>query len=89
MTFSTHGNGHGLDDLYIMPDSEQEANLVLDYLTGLRKSGRLSSYIVCSKKFIEIPFGESFKSEIEELIKQAELLEKDKEVNKIVVKKED
>lgn len=65
MKTHTHGNGHGLDDLYILPDNDNEAKRITDYLAarGIGFDWSLSDVEGqdwFGKRFIEIPFGEGY-----------------------------
>lgn len=74
--FSTHGNGKGLNDLYILPSSPEEADKIINFL---KQSDRSFQWSVANvkghdwygKRFIEVPFGESLQSQIEGLSVQA------------------
>lgn len=74
MQTNKHGNGNGLDDLYILPDSPQEGERIVSYL---RKVGHSFSWSYSDvegqswhgKRFIEIPFGESLLDAIREACK--------------------
>ena len=70
--FGTHGNNVGLNDLYVLPSSPEEANKIEQYLKQNGRSYQWSNANVeghawYGKRFIEIPFGESLKEEIEKL----------------------
>jgi hypothetical protein len=60
MKFEQHGNGNGLDDLYVLPESD-EWGKVIDYLdaNGIRFTRSFSDVQGqdwYGKQFIEIPF---------------------------------
>ena len=72
MQFDTHGHGHGLNDLYILPETKEETEKITNYL---HEKG-WCFYLECSnvpghpwrgKIFINIAFGENLKDEIEAL----------------------
>lgn len=74
MKFSTHGNGNGLDDLYILPESSIEFEKLVGWakqnnirLLGFMGNVKGSDWY--GKAGFEIPFGESFQEKIEESIK--------------------
>lgn len=74
MKTTTHGNGNGLDDLYILPDDQHEAERITRYLKerGQRFSWSASDVMGqdwYGKAFIEIAFGESLLPEIEAALK--------------------
>jgi hypothetical protein len=70
MKYSTHGNGNGLNDLYILPETQAERH----NLQSLAKTNGWN-YGWCfsdvkgqdwhGKQFMEIPFGECRRVEIE------------------------
>lgn len=73
METATHGNGKGLDDLYILPASEQEAGAIVAYLDSreIRHHWGVSDTTGQSwhgKRFIEIPFGEGYASVIQQAV---------------------
>ena len=72
MKFDAHGNGKGLNDLYILPDNPDESKKILDYLKSINQK----YYFFVSdvkgndwyrKAFISIPFGEALRLEIEDI----------------------
>jgi len=70
MKFDKHGNGHGLDDLYCLPETEKEKNLLVSWLRAKERGFTISWANVeghewYGKSFIEIPFGENLRTEIE------------------------
>jgi hypothetical protein len=70
MKTATHGNGRGLDDLYILPDSPEEARKITDYVRSINCSYSWSVSDVkgqdwYGKAFIEIPFGEPLLGDIQ------------------------
>ena len=72
MKFDTHGNGNGLDDLYILPENMEEKVKVVYFLMGKHWNFYYSQSNVegnewYGKTFIDVPFGESLKKEIEYL----------------------
>lgn len=63
MKTDKHGNGNGLDDLYILPDDEAESKRITDYLAARNIGFGWSTSDVegqewYGKRFIDIPFGE-------------------------------
>lgn len=69
MQFATHGNGRGLDDLYVLPDTQEESRKIWEYLrdNGIsfsltRSDVRGQSWF--GKYFFDVPFGEGHKAEI-------------------------
>jgi hypothetical protein len=69
MKYDKHGNGNGYDDLYILPETNEEMSRLLAFL----KSNSLNYYGCVSnvegsdwhgKNFIEVPFCESWKEAI-------------------------
>ncbi len=70
MKTTTHGNGNGLNDLYILPDNQHESDRITRYL---KERGQRFSWSYSDvegqdwygKAFIEIAFGESLLPEIE------------------------
>jgi hypothetical protein len=71
--FNSHGNNVGLNDLYVLPASPEEGQKIEEYL---KQNGRSYEWSFSNvegqpwhgKRFIEIPFGESLKGEIEGLV---------------------
>lgn len=71
MKTTTHGNGRGLDDLYILPDDASEWSQIVGYLKSRSIAYQHSLSDVegqdwFGKQFIEIPFGEGLRSCIEQ-----------------------
>jgi hypothetical protein len=69
MRFDTHGNGNGLDDLYILPENEDEKVKVVFFLMENHRGFQYSRSNVkgqdwYGKTFIDIPFGESLREAI-------------------------
>lgn len=69
MKTATHGNGNGLDDLYILPDDHAEAERITQYLFSRGMPHHWSASDVegqdwYGRRFIEIPFGEGMESVI-------------------------
>lgn len=67
--FDTHGNGNGLNDLYILPADELEATAIARFLTERGRSftwsyANVRGHDWYGKRFIEVPFGESLAAEI-------------------------
>jgi hypothetical protein len=74
MQTSTHGNGRGLNDLYILPDDSEESEKITDYLQKREIPYSWSFSDVAGqewygKRFIDIPFGESLLGVIEQAVK--------------------
>lgn len=77
MQFHTHGNGKGMNDLYILPENDYEVLKLRDWL-ALDKARYMSKISFSDVKgqpwfgraFIEIPFGEPMKEEIQEYCKE-------------------
>jgi hypothetical protein len=71
MKFDKHGNGHGLDDLYVLPETQEELEKVVAFLKGKGRSFSFFRSTVSGawegKMAIDVPFGESLKPEIEKL----------------------
>jgi hypothetical protein len=71
MQTHTHGNGNGLNDLYILPDNADESQRITQYLKS-REIGYEWSFSDVEgqdwhgRRFIEIPFGEGFLSVIQQ-----------------------
>lgn len=77
MKIETHGNNHRLNDLYIMPETYAERIKIVNYLIDNRISytwsyANIKGHEWYGKKFIEIPFGESYKDDIQAAIAKAE-----------------
>lgn len=73
MKTTTHGNGNGLDDLYILPDNEQERQRIADYLKsiGIRYEWSFSDVEGQDwhgKHFFELPFGEGLLGVIQQSV---------------------
>ena len=69
MQIDTHGNGHGLNDLYILPDNAKETTEILIFLNNKCFNWYWSSANVegnswYGKQFIDVPFGESLSNEL-------------------------
>jgi hypothetical protein len=69
MKFDKRGNGNGFDDLYILPESDEEREAVLSFLKERKMYYEiLLSNVPCQewsgKRFIEVPFCECMKGEI-------------------------
>lgn len=74
MQYDKHGNGKGFDDLYILPETEEEKNRVVEYLkrNNLNFSWRVSNVKGNDwyrKRFIDVPFCESWRKDIEKVMK--------------------
>lgn len=71
--FSSHGNGKGLNDLYILPSSPEEGQKIEQYLKSIDhmfewSNANVKGHAWYGKRFIEIPFGESLQPEIEKTV---------------------
>jgi hypothetical protein len=67
--FNTHGNGNGLNDLYILPASLAEASTITLLLALQGRSfswsyANVPGHAWYGKRFIEVPFGEALQSEL-------------------------
>jgi hypothetical protein len=63
MQTSTHGNGNGLDNLYILPDTNEEQQVIENWLrarsVGFRKVwSTVPADIWTRKEFLDVPFRE-------------------------------
>lgn len=72
MKFNTHGNGNGLNDLYVLPESKDEEKAIINHLNKIGRGYRFSFSDVMGQSwygqtFIEITFGESLQKELESL----------------------
>ncbi len=75
MRTATHGNRRGLDDLYILPETEQEAQAIQDWLNDKGRSWTFSQSDIPgqdwqSKWFFDIPFGEPLLDELSAALAQ-------------------
>lgn len=66
MKTETHGNGNGLDDLFILPETERERALVEEYLSehgwnASWQTGDVKGHPWFRKRFLDVPFGESLR----------------------------
>lgn len=73
MKTNTHGNGNGLNDLYILPDDDQERQRITDYLDsrGIHYQWSFSDVEGqdwFGKRFIELPFGEGLLGVIQQAV---------------------
>jgi hypothetical protein len=72
MKTSSHGNGNGLNDLYVLPESNDEKRSIELFLNN-NKIDYINTYSDVEgqewhgKAFIEIPFGETYKRRISQL----------------------
>ena len=65
MKTDTHGNGNELNDLYILPESNEEESKIIECLEkhglGYQFSyGNVKGHEWYGKKFIEVPFCENW-----------------------------
>lgn len=72
MKFQTHGNGNGLDDLYILPESEEEKKHIkkvleaqMMYYSWTVSNVRGQEWF--GKGFFDVPFGEFLKDLLTEV----------------------
>ncbi len=77
MKFDKHGNGNGLDDLYVLPETDKERDKIIAYLKSINHSYEWSFSNVegqdwYGKRFLDIPFGECLREEIATLTKTKE-----------------
>jgi len=73
MKTDTHRNSRGLDDLYILPDNDQERQRITDYLDWRQIDYHWSTSDVegqdwFGKRFVEIPFGEGYLGVIQQAV---------------------
>ena len=71
MKFDQHGNGCGLDDLYVLPEDKKERLRIAEYLKGKGvhfeyNYSNIKGQDWYGKIFIIIPFGENMRSEMED-----------------------
>lgn len=71
--FGSHGNGKGLNDLYVLPASQEEAAAIMSFLKEKDHSfhwvvANVQGHNWYGKSFLDIPFGESLQPEIEKLL---------------------
>ena len=74
MQHSTHGNGKGLDDLYLLPETDQEKDQIKQFLDATNLNyytsySNVKGHGWYGKRFFEIPFSESLLPQIEEAVK--------------------
>jgi hypothetical protein len=73
MKYSSHGNGNGLNDLYLLPETEDERKKVKDFLNekGIEFTtwySDVKGQDWYGKNFIDVIFGEYLKPELEKLM---------------------
>lgn len=73
MKTNTHGNGMGLNDLYLLPESREENSKIMMYLRTNGINYRCQYSDVEGQEwygnvFIELPFGESHLDAIKKLL---------------------
>jgi len=77
MQTSNHGNGRGLNDLYVLPETTEERQVITNYLKS-QDIGFSTSYSDVTgqdwygKSFIEIPFGEGYEQVIRQQLENQE-----------------
>lgn len=69
MKFDKHGNGNGMDDLYVLPESKAERDAIILFLHSIGRSFSMKHSTVdgqdwYGKTFIEIHFGEHLQTAI-------------------------
>jgi hypothetical protein len=72
MQFDTHGNGHGLNDLYVLPENQAESDAAISYLRDhdICYTWDISDnegQTWCGERFLSIPFGEPHREAIERM----------------------
>lgn len=75
MQFENHGNGHGMNDLYVLPECTREFDALVQVIRELRdkvgfflaawERSDIAGQDWYGKTFLEIPFGQGFKDAIE------------------------
>lgn len=76
MKTATHGNGRGINDLYILPDNEQERQRIADYLKSRDILYEWSFSDVegqdwHGRHFFDLPFGEGLLGVIQQAVSVA------------------
>lgn len=69
MKFDTHGNGNGLNDLYVLPESNDELRDIIKFLESIGQTFQMSYVNVkghewYGKSFLDIPFRQDLKTVI-------------------------
>lgn len=69
MICDSHGNGNGLNDLHILPETQSEHELIKQFAkdNGLmlsRSFGNVEGHIWYGKTFYEIPFGQGYMDQL-------------------------
>lgn len=82
MKLLTHGLNHGLNDLYILPESAAETATIWRFLKDKNVSYRTTYANVeghdwYGKNFIDVPFGEYLWEELEQLARNEILINKE------------
>lgn len=72
MRTDTHGNGNGLNDLYILPNNPKEKERITNYLKSIdclftTVRSDVKGHAWFGLYFIDIPFGEYLESRIREI----------------------
>lgn len=72
MKFDQHGNGVGLDDLYVLPESADESAKIIKYLDKMGigyhwSFANVKGHAWYGQRFIEVPFYEHLKDQLERL----------------------
>ena len=75
MKFSSHGNGVGLNDLYCLPETNEETIKLWEYINQSARSaetviGDVEGSEWFGKRFVIIPFGESLKQDIKKFVEK-------------------
>lgn len=69
MQFDTHGNGNGYNDLYILPETQEEKEKLNAFISmGAWCYSNVEGQAWYGKTFLDIPFGEYLREEIERAI---------------------
>ncbi len=72
MEFETHGNGSGLDDLYVLPRSPAEALAIRKFLVSIGRDFKteiadVKGHAWFGKQFIDIPFSQDLRDRIQQI----------------------
>lgn len=73
MKTDTHGNGHGLNDLYILPENDDEQERIFDFLLEKKQKWSFSysnvkGHTWHGKRFIVVDFAECLLDDLEQCI---------------------
>jgi len=69
MKTATHGNGTGLNDLHILPETDEEARSIIEWLTRedlqyTWERANVKGHDWYGKHFIDVPFAEGLELKI-------------------------